>query len=127
MKFQFKILVPNDKAKAIIEAYESIGTTIDFYSDATEEFLWKESPDALPFIAIDTDGISTVFNLPKQWFKKKRPLEVGVWYEREAFDGNPNGYGLIEMDVGTGVSVYNDSDFIYALNAKTEKFMYFKM
>lgn len=128
MKFQFENLIPNDKVKAIIEAYENEGWALRFPHYTNEKEEW-ESCELIITMAFQKGNERACIQFPKVWFegKEKEPLEVGVWYNRDEFDGNPNGYGLIEEDEDgeSNTSIFTE-DTEYLLSS-TKRFMYFKL
>lgn len=128
MKFQFEKLIPNDKVKTIIEAYENEGWALRFPHYTNEKEEW-ESCELIITMAFQKGNERVCIQFPKVWFegKEKEPLEVGVWYNRDEFDGNPKGYVLIEEDEDgeSNTSIFTE-DTEYLLSS-TKRFMYFKL
>lgn len=59
--------------------------------------------------------------------KVKEPLEVGVWYNRDEFDENPNGYVLVEEDEDGDLTIWADKEDTKVLMPYTKRFMYLKL
>lgn len=124
MKFKFEKLIPNEHAKALIEVYESAGYSVQCPSYTNEDVEWNNSN---AYIILCAKKASDIFLcIPKEWFKKKEPLEVGVWYNRYEFNGNPKGYGLIEEDEDGDFTAWVEED-AKSLMPYTKRFMYFKL
>lgn len=128
MKFQFETLIPNDKVKTIIETYENEGWALRFPHYTNEKEEW-ESWELIITMAFQKGNERVCIQFPKVWFegKEKEPLEVGVWYNREEFDGNPNGYGLIEEDEDGEFTTWSDKEDTESLLLYTTRFMYFEL
>ena len=51
------------------------------------------------------------------------PLKLNVWYEKERFDGNPNGYLLVEVCVSNGGAVNYAAAYAPKDGFKTANFL----
>lgn len=125
MKFKFKTLVPNEHAKAIIEAYENAGYNLYRNEQFTEKEEWNDYSYYL-YLYFEKENATVHIPIPKFLFKEKEPLKLGVWYDREDFDENPKGYGLIENTEDGGLEMYTGGNAKSLLSYST-RFMYFEL
>lgn len=119
MKLHLKKLVAKPTAKRIIETYEKLG-----YEITVDEEEWEDYSPCMTFIYKNKVGCVFVFSIPKDEFEEKKPLKPYVWYPVEEFDGNPNGYGLIEEDGDGDFTIWVDKEDTKSLMLYTKRFMY---
>lgn len=79
---------------------------------------------AVPFGAVINGWAEFVVRILKSEIEIVEDLKPGVWYPKWMFDGNPNGYLLIETYINSDFYASHKEEHIHSLIDDTSHFMY---
>lgn len=110
---------------------------VEKFSEKLQEACKDQFSDDFNFVDVffgsvateDGDGLKTdtfeySVRLLKDDIEVIEDLKPGVWYPREMFDGNPNGYLLIETYINSDFYASHKEELIHSLIDDTTHFMY---